>query len=80
MKSVTNFVLLHKCRLLSPFANPLRQFLQIGHFHSEDKLLPVDVVNGQDVILVEHDLVTLLQPMKSGFDERIVHGASKDTA
>jgi len=43
--------------------NPLSQFLQVGHVHPSDKLLSVDVMNGQDVVLVEHDLITLRQPV-----------------
>ena len=43
--------------------NPMSQFLQVGHVHADDKLLPVDVMNGQDVVLVEHNLVSLIEPV-----------------
>lgn len=56
---------------------PLHQFFQILSIHSGHKFLLVDVVDGKNVIFVEHDLVSLIQPMQSCFDERIIYDATK---
>jgi len=45
--------------------------------HASDKFLPVNVMHGKDVVLVEYDLITLIQSVQSSFNQRIVHNASK---
>ncbi len=66
MNSVTIFALARTQSSPSPslFRNPLCQFLQVGDIHSEDKLLSVDVMNGQDVVVVENNLVTPFETMQ----------------
>lgn len=64
MNSVTIFALARTQSSPSLFRNPLCQFLQVGDIHSEDKLLSVDVMNGQDVVVVENNLVTPFETMQ----------------
>ncbi|MCA9135488.1 MAG: hypothetical protein KDB00_01980 [Planctomycetales bacterium] len=66
---------------MSPhLSDPLSQFLQVGHVHPDDKLLSMDVVNGQDVVHVEDYLIALIQLVQSSFHESIIHDATEETA
>jgi len=64
-------------RSSSHLPNPLSQFLQIAYVHSEYKFLSMDVMNSENMILVEDDLVTLLQPVQPSFNKRIIHEATE---
>ena len=46
---------------------PLRQFSQIRFIHSGHKLLPVNIMNRQNVILMKDDLSTFIQAVQPGF-------------
>lgn len=37
----------------------------------------MDVMNSENMILVEDDLVTLLQPVQPSFNKRIIHEATE---
>lgn len=56
---------------------PLSQFFQIKFIHSGNKIKPVNIMDRQNVILVKDDHVTLIQAVKSCFNQWIIHDAAK---
>ena len=59
---------------------PLCQFLKVRQIHAKHQLCSVHIMDGEKVIFMENDLVTLFQTVQPRFDQRIVDHASEVTA
>ena len=49
----------------------------VSRIHSSDKLVPVNIMNGKDVIFVENDFVALVQSVEPSFHKWIIHDTMK---
>jgi hypothetical protein len=56
----------------------LSQLFKVGHIYTSNKFLPMDVMHGEDVVLMEDKLVALLQPVQSSLDQRVIHDATEE--
>ena len=59
---------------------PLGEFFQCRPIHSSHKLCPVNLVDGQNMVLVEDESVALVHTVQSRFHQGIINDTSQEVA